>query len=526
MSYSRGSLAALRARHSINPRIGNEPRGRRQLKATDMTIAKQAASRQSRFSEAWLRFHEKRIAAGLAAGGFLFDYLTPLGVAAGLIYASFIILAVWAAKPEAAFTYAKIATVLTVTGYFLFQRIGIDESVVLMNRTLTLFAIWIIASVVHELKTNQLFLEQKQKELTAIQDNTAEGMITIDCKGIIQSYNRACEKIFGYSASEAVGRNVKFLMPEPYRSRHDGYLAAHLRTGQNRNIGTRREFQGQHKDGGTFPLELSVSEVRVGGHHLFSGIVRDISDRKHAEAEREEIMSELARSNRDLDDFAYVASHDLRAPLRVIGNASQWLEEDLADGLDDDSRENLELLRARVSRMDRLLDDLLEYSRAGRQQDSRYQQTMPGGELMREVLMLVEKPEGFTISIAPGFDGIQLPNMPLKQIFTNLVSNAIKHNDRATGTVWVNVEDAGENYLFSVADDGPGIAPEYHDQVFKMFQTLKSRDEVEGSGIGLSIVKKHLERAGGTISVRSAPGEGCAFRFTWPKQQELQQKSG
>lgn len=490
-----------------------------------MTIATQVEADQSFFSKSCLRFKENRIAIALAAGGFLFDYLTPLGVAAGIIYAAFFFYAVWAAKPQAAFTYAKIATVLTVAGYFLFQRIGINEGVVIMNRALTIFAIWVFAFVVHKMKTNQLILEQKQNELAAIQDNTAEGMITIDCNGIIQSYNRACQKVFGYSTGEAVGRNIKFLMPEPYRSEHDGYLANYLRTGQSKIIGTRRELQGQHRDGRTFPIDLSVSEVKVGGHRLFSGIVRDISEQKQAEAEREKFMRELARSNRDLDDFAYVASHDLRAPLRVIGNAARWLEEDLADSLDDESRENLELLRARVSRMERLLDDLHEYSRAGRKRDSTYQQSMAGNELMQEVLMLVDQPEGFTINIAPGFSGIQLPNMPLKQIFANLVSNAIKHNDRGAGVIDVTVKDAGGHYVFSVADDGPGIDPEFHEQIFKMFQTLKSRDAVEGSGIGLSIVKKHVEHAGGTISVVSTPGEGCEFRLTWPKQQEVQKQS-
>ncbi|WP_259957311.1 sensor histidine kinase [Leisingera caerulea] len=462
-------------------------------------------------------------AALLVAAGFVFDYLTPLGVAAGLIYTAVVLCAVWAGKPAKAYTYAAAGTALTVLGYLLFPRAGIDEWIVLTNRILTVIALWALAFVVYRQKSIQASLEQKQNELAAIQDNSIAGLINIDPQGTILSYNRACKDIFGYGPEETIGRNVRILMPEPDRSAHDGYLQNYHNTGQRKIIGIGREVRGQRKDGSIFPLHLSVSKVRVEDHVLFCGIVRDISEQKRTEAERERIMEELARSNRDLDDFAYVASHDLRAPLRVIANASSWLEEDLAEELDEDSRENLELLRSRVARMERLLDDLLEYSRAGRKQDSRYKQTMPGNELMREALMLVDQPEGFSINTAPGFGAIQLPNMPLKQIFANLISNAIKHNDRGGGTVDISVEDAGDHYLFSVADDGPGIAPEFHDQIFKMFQTLKSRDEVEGSGIGLSIIKKHLERAGGTISVRSSPGEGCAFSFTWPKQQEVPQ---
>ncbi|WP_247676839.1 MULTISPECIES: ATP-binding protein [unclassified Leisingera] len=167
--------------------------------------------------------------------------------------------------------------------------------------------------------------------------------------------------------------------------------------------------------------------------------------------------------------------------------------------------------------MEQLLDDLHEYSRAGRKTDARYLQLMPGSDLMDEVLMLVDQPKGVTINTDPGFAAIQLPNMPLKQILANLISNAIKHNETSTGVVDVLLEHDAGMYAITVADDGPGIDPQFHEQIFKMFQTLKSRDVVEGSGIGLAIVKKHVENAGGKISLQSSPGEGCAFRFTWPK---------
>ncbi|WP_259973696.1 sensor histidine kinase [Leisingera aquaemixtae] len=489
-----------------------------------MTLARHFESEQPPLwrSHAGSRAH--LAAAVLVGAGFLFDFLTPLGVAAGLIYTAAVLCSVWADKPAAACIYAAAGTALTGLGYLLLPIAGVDQWIVLANRILTVIALWAFAFVVYRQKSFQASLEQKQNELAAIQDNSIAGLINIDPQGTILNYNRTCCRMFGYSPGEVIGQNIRLLLPDSAGSGEDPGGGALFSGRPTQFTGVRREVQGRRKNGEVFPIELSVSEVRVGRIHLFSGILRDLSAEKKAEAERERFTEELARSNRDLDDFAYVASHDLRAPLRVIGNASTWLEEDLADVLDEDSRENLGLLRSRVARMERLLDDLLEYSRAGRKTDSRYQQTMPGTELMREVLMLIDKPEGFTITIAPGFGSIRLPNMPLKQIFANLVSNAIKHNDQGAGAVDISVEDAGDHYIFSVADNGPGIDPEYHDQIFKMFQTLKSRDEVEGSGIGLSIVKKHLERAGGTISVRSSPGDGCAFRFTWPKQQEVEQE--
>ncbi|WP_241480981.1 sensor histidine kinase [Leisingera sp. ANG-M6] len=483
-----------------------------------MTFAPQTRAHQQPL---WPLSTEQRAhfaAAFMVAAGFLFDYLTPLGVAAGLIYAGVVLCTIWAEKPETAYVYAAAATALTLLGYVLFHRAGINEWVVLTNRGLTVLALWAFAYVVCRQKTALISLERKQTELTAIHDNSIEGMITIDTQGRIQDFNRASQKIFGYSAAEVAGKNISMLMPSPHRAGHDGDISTYFKTAQPKFIGAAREVQGQRKDGSIFPLTVSVSEVRVGNHILFSGIVRDITEQKRKEAEREKFIEDFSRSNRDLDEFAYVASHDLRAPLRVIDNASTWLEEDLAETLDEDSRENLQLLRSRVSRMDRLLDDLLEYSRIGRKTDHRYQQLMPGSELMQEVLLLVDQPEGFTIRIDPAFEGIQLVNMPLKQIFANLISNAIKHSESGTGAVDVTLQDAGGHWVFSVADDGPGIEAKYHEQIFKMFQTLQSRDKVEGSGMGLSIVQKHVQQAGGTISVQSALGEGCTFRFTWPKQ--------
>ncbi|MEW2914322.1 PAS domain S-box protein [Leisingera sp. JC11] len=463
--------------------------------------------------------HAQAAAALMIAAGFLFDYLTPLGVAAGLTYTGVVLCAIWAEKPATAYAYAAAGSVLTILGYLLFHRAGIHEWIVLTNRSLTILALWAFAYVVCRQKTIMVSLERKQTELTAIRDNSVEGMVTIDPEGRIQSFNRACQRIFGYSAEEVAGKNVSMLMPAPYRSEHDGYIRAYFETWQPKFIGAGRDVQGRRKDGSTFPLNVSVSEIRVGEHILFSGIVRDISEQKRTEEEREKFIDDLSRSNRDLDDFAYVASHDLRAPLRVIDNASSWLEEDLAEILDEDSRENLQLLRSRVSRMDQLLDDLLEYSRIGRKTDHRYQQLTPGNDLMQEVLMLIDQPAGFAIRIDPAFESIQLVNMPLKQIFANLISNAIKHSETGTGAVDVTLQDAGSHWVFSVADDGPGIEPKYHEKIFKMFQTLQSRDQVEGSGMGLSIVQKHVQQAGGTISLQSAPGEGCDFRFTWPKHE-------
>jgi signal transduction histidine kinase len=243
-------------------------------------------------------------------------------------------------------------------------------------------------------------------------------------------------------------------------------------------------------------------------------VFRDNSRRELAE-------TELRAVNRELEEFAYVASHDLKAPLRVIDNASKWLEEDLEEHLTNENRENMNLLRGRVARMEKLLDDLLEYSRIGRASDRGHAEIVTGDVLMDNVLALLSPPAGFAVEVSPSFAGIRVCRLPLQQILMNLISNAIKHHDKKTGCIGVTVEDRGPDYAFAVKDDGPGIRAQFHDQVFKMFQTLLPRDQVEGSGMGLAMVRKNIEVFGGTLDLESAEGQGSVFRFTWPKQQKM-----
>jgi signal transduction histidine kinase len=247
---------------------------------------------------------------------------------------------------------------------------------------------------------------------------------------------------------------------------------------------------------------------------LVTAAIRDISVRKKAEEHLVKTVGELKRSNDELGQFAYVASHDLKAPLRVIDNASKWLEEDLREHLTGETRDNMNLMRGRIRRMEKLLDDLLEYSRIGVKADDRLSEIISGDVLIENVLALLSPPKDFTV-----FADIRVSRMPLQQILMNLISNAIKHHDREDGRIEVTAADAGVAYAFEVKDDGPGIPAQFHDLIFKMFQTLKPRDQVEGSGMGLAMVRKNIDVFGGTLNLESSEGRGSIFRFTWPKNQ-------
>ena len=295
-------------------------------------------------------------------------------------------------------------------------------------------------------------------------------------------------------------------------------------------------MQAVRSDGVCFPVEVKVNRVSNDAGGLFVAVIHDISQRRDAEerqrrligelessnaqllasnAQLETAKIELERSNTELDKFAYVASHDLRAPLRVIDNASRWLEEDLAEFLDDDTRESMDLLRSRVVRMEQLLQDLLDHCRIGRV--SLGEAVIDGPELVENIQALAALPEDFRFDVGDGFGSILLPQFPIQTVLVNLVSNAVKHHDRPDGRVSLSVTETETEFVFEVQDDGPGIPAEFHEKVFDMFQTLKPRDDVEGSGMGLAIVKKTVEVAGGAIALDSAPGQGSLFRVTWPR---------
>ena len=359
-------------------------------------------------------------------------------------------------------------------------------------------------------------LRENEARLRAIVRTAVDAMITIDEQGRIESCNPASERMFGYRADEMLGRNVAMLMPPRYGDEHDAYLARYLATGDAKIIGIGREVEGKRKNGSIFPLDLSVSEIHVEGRRLFTGIVRDITARKQAEIDLQRYASDLERSNRELDQFAYVASHDLKAPLRAIDHLAQWIAEDTADALPEASRQDLALLRQRVDRMTELLDSLLAYARIGRSASE--SATIDTPQVARKILSLLDIPETFTIRVDPDLPSFQAPAAAVELVLRNLIGNALKHHDRADGCVSISGRDLGGEIELCVADDGPGIAPAYHDQIFKMFQTLKPRDQVEGSGVGLALVKKTVEHYGGSITVASEENGGAQFVVRWPKR--------
>jgi light-regulated signal transduction histidine kinase (bacteriophytochrome) len=230
-----------------------------------------------------------------------------------------------------------------------------------------------------------------------------------------------------------------------------------------------------------------------------------------------ETVRELRRSNKELQDFAYVTAHDLKAPLRGIGTLTDWIASDYADKFDAQGQEQLTLLKGRVSRMSELIDSILHYSEIGR--TSKCRELVDLNKLLPEVIAQLPLPDDMEVTIEDPLPTLVIEKVRLLQVFQNLIGNAIKYMDKPQGRIRVNCTCDEQFWTFSVSDNGPGINEKYFDKIFQMFQTLTRRDELESTGIGLSVVKKIVELHGGTVWVESQMGEGTTFSFTLPKQE-------
>ena len=392
------------------------------------------------------------------------------------------------------------------------------------NDTLLLLQIFIsavaltaetLASAVAGQRRDAAVLRESEQRFRTIFEQAAVGVAMIEtATGRFLRLNQRYCDIVGYTADEMTGTTFQAIT-HPEDLQPDLEHMAQLVAGTIREFSLEKRYR--RKDGGIVRVNLTVSATwhpdAKPEHHI--AIVEDITERKRAEQAIQQYAADLERSNRDLDQFAYSASHDLKSPLRAIDNLAQWIAEDAGALLPAPTRADLELMQQRIKRMERLLDDLLAYSRVGRGASHKLE-TVETGALVREVLALLCPPETFTVEVRP-LPTLTTHRAPLEQVFRNLIGNAIKHHDRRDGRVEVSSRDAGAFVELTIRDDGPGIPPEFHAQVFLMFQTLKPRDQVEGSGMGLALVKKIVENQRGQITLESAIGQGATFRFSWPK---------
>jgi PAS domain S-box-containing protein len=387
-------------------------------------------------------------------------------------------------------------------------------------------------------------------------------LFMLDPEGRVVSWNEGAERIKGYPANEILGKSFTTFYPK--EAIESGFPQSELEVASREG---RFEDEGWRvrKDGSLFWANVIITAMRSPDGQLlgFAKVTRDLTVRREAEEQARRLAAEqaahveaarrgeeLAHLNdrlrqqavelqvalaatkaarddaaraaaaateayRELDQFAYVASHDLKAPLRGIANLAQWLQDDIGEQLKGDSKEHMRLLQGRVHRMEALIDGILTYSRAGRRLTP--PEPVETGALVRDVIELLAPPAEVRIKMPDQFPTIEAERVPLQQVFMNLIGNAIKFTRAVRPDAIIDIawRDVADGFEFTISDNGPGIAPEYHGRVWGIFQTLAARDKVEGTGIGLSVVQKIVESRGGKVSLESAPGEGATFRFVW-----------
>src|SRR5277367_1614246 len=357
-------------------------------------------------------------------------------------------------------------------------------------------------------------LAQMEGRYRGLLEAAPDAMVVVNRAGDIVLLNVQAEKQFGYSRDELVGQKVKNIIPKGFAERliADGTRSAAEALAQQ--IGTGIELSGRRKDGSEFPIEIMLSPLESAEGILVTAAIRDITTRKTAELQLLSKVGELNRSNLELGQFAYIASHDLQEPLRMVASYTQLLSRRYKGKLDADADEFIAFAVDGASRMQRLIQDLLTYSRVGTKGINLTD--ISSEKALQHALVNLQGAIGESAAVVTHdpLPDVMADEIQLTQLFQNLVGNAIKYQKAGIPKVHISAAvNGGKKWIFSVKDNGLGIDPQYFERIFGMFQRLHKREEFAGTGIGLAICKKIVERHGGSISVESQPGHGSTFSF-------------
>lgn len=371
-------------------------------------------------------------------------------------------------------------------------------------------------------------IASQEARTQAILDGVVDGIITIDKKGIILSFNRASERIFGYMECEILGRNVKLLMPDPYREEHDRYLQKYLDTGQSKIIGVGREVVGLKKDGKTFPLDLSVSQIIINDKVNFTGIFRDISEIKMQEDRLKDAVKAAEKANRAKSEFLSRMSHELRTPMNAILGFSQLLRYDTKNPLTDSQKVKVEEVLKGGKHLLELINEILDLSRIESGQLDLSVDDILVSNLIADTLALISPMAAQrNIQITNHLSNhpelsIKADRTRFKQVLLNLLSNAVKYNQE-DGSITLDFQKSDDDRIrIDIIDTGAGISEDNQNLLFQPFNRLEvDHLAVEGTGIGLTITKRLIELMNGTISVQSTIGEGSRFSIEIPEGKQV-----
>ena len=349
------------------------------------------------------------------------------------------------------------------------------------------------------------------RQIQAAVDDATDAIVIIDREGRAIYANVAFGELFKYTIDgiNEAGLSSIFVDSQVAVEVYQGALKLDHWTG---------DVQVVSSEGRVFPAFLRCTPITDDVSNIVGILltINDITELKQAQERQAQLLEEVRNANQELKDFAYIVSHDLKAPLRAIETLSSWISTDHSDRLDEEGREQMHLLTSQVERMHNLIDGVLQYSRVGRVKEKKVQVNL--SELVSEIIDAVASPENIAITVEDELPVVECDETRIMQVFQNLLSNAVKYMDKPQGRIKIGcVEEAGF-WKFSVADNGRGIEEKHFKRIFQIFQTLSPGKKFESTGIGLTIVKRIVELYGGEIWVESKPGEGSTFFFTLPKQ--------
>ena len=368
-----------------------------------------------------------------------------------------------------------------------------------------------------QLEARNVLLEESEVHLAGVIESADDAIISIDSRHRIVVFNPAAQKIFGHAEAAMLGQTLDALIPQRFRAQHIDHVQSFVTEDSNsRRAGGARQLVGMRSDGIEFPIEASISRFRCKGEWHSTVILRDITQRNAAETALVQSRQELTRSNADLEQFAYAASHDLQEPLRSVASSVQLLQKRYEGKLDARADTFIAHAVSGATRMQALIDDLLAFSRIGNKSNQATDISMESAlsaAIANLQQAIVDSNAQITHDALPS---VQAQSGQMTQLLQNLLANAIKFRGVKPATVHVGARQAGREWVFSVADQGIGIEPKYFNRIFELFKRLHTREEYAGTGIGLALCKKIVERHGGRIWVESEPGRGTTFFFAWP----------
>jgi PAS domain S-box-containing protein len=371
------------------------------------------------------------------------------------------------------------------------------------------------------LEIGQFDLQDREARIQVLIDTVVDGVILMDSKGVVLAFNPACTALFGYAATEVLGKNVKMLMPSPYQEEHDGYLEHYLDTGEQRIIGIGREVTGRRKDGSVFPMELSVGEVKQDNDSMFVGIIRDISDRKATEQSLRDAKHRAEQANKAKSMFLANMSHELRTPMNAVLGYSELVASD--PEFPPRHRRSMEGIQNAAQHLMSLIEEILNLEQIEAGALTIKPQDFDISGMVRELtdvfsMRCVQKGLDWKIELDVQDDHVRGDHGKLLQVLINLLGNAVKFTE--VGAVTLSVKQEKDRYRFDVQDTGPGISEEERSLLFVPFQQGVSGQKAGGTGLGLALCQRILNLMDSKMHVSSTPGEGSLFSFALKLQQQ------